>query len=246
MGLKSLTGKLIGLAMFLTALLRVELAVGFGKGTGVNRIHISPLSVTMHFCMQNIHRLPPQIQPYGQKVLTALAVPGELAIEHGIIAAPKVKKSKKKKAPKPNPSLEGRAIQYCKDMKNDKAYKKLLDENTFAIAGGIMTLVFMIATFFMPYEGFQNTLLGLGCFWFGANGAHGSNVEFTIPFYVICGVLVLALFFLAEPSKKDEKKKKKKEKKKVPAKSVEEEWDDGIGGVSMEEVRKRGKKDGCC
>lgn len=234
---RSTVSKLLGAALLVSALLRVDLATAFGTGSGVNRVRVSALSVTTHFGMVNIPRLPAQAQHVAVKLLTALAVPGEVAMDYGLLPPRKTKPSKKK-GPE---TLERRAMNWCNGQKNSRAMSKFVEENTFALAGGLVAFFSSLFAFFLPYEGFGNTLLGLGLFWIGANGAHGEDVQFSAAFYVLVAVLAVALYVLAEESpERAEARKQRAEAAKKKKKDDDYDWEnDGIGGVSRDVMRQR-------
>ncbi|GBG26535.1 Hypothetical Protein FCC1311_027562 [Hondaea fermentalgiana] len=250
MGVKSLLTRLVGVAVCASALLRTDLAVAYGKGSGFPKTPISPLGITGSFAMANLERLPPKAQAVTKRLLTAMAIPGEFAIEQGVLPAPKRKKSSKRPEPK---TLEGKALEWLKRLKASTGMKELLKENTFAVAGALVILASSLLALFWPYECMQNFLLGIGFFWLGVNGALGDDATFTPAFYVTIVILVLSLYFLAEEDpRRAEKEAEAAAKKELEAKEkqeTEDEWNDGIGGVSAETIRKRNAaecKDDCC
>eukprot|EP00512_Aurantiochytrium_limacinum_P006532 CAMPEP_0171514774 /NCGR_PEP_ID=MMETSP0959-20130129/3046_1 /TAXON_ID=87120 /ORGANISM="Aurantiochytrium limacinum, Strain ATCCMYA-1381" /LENGTH=264 /DNA_ID=CAMNT_0012053167 /DNA_START=288 /DNA_END=1082 /DNA_ORIENTATION=+ len=263
MTVKSALTRVLGIIACASVLLRTDLAIAFGKGTGVNKTPVSALGVTANFALNNVDRLPEQMRPVTKRLLVALAIPGEAAIEHGLLPAPK-KSSSPKKRFEPT-TLEGKATEWLKRQKASSGMKEVLSENTFAIAGAGVILFSSLLAVFWPYECMQNLVLGFGFFWFGVNGALGHKASFTPEFFASVIILCLGLFFLAEEDPKRaaerEAARLKKENedfaddededdiKKKKSTSTEDEWDDGIGNVSAETMRSRkaaGCTDGCC
>jgi len=191
-----------------SALLRVELATGFAKKP------ISPLTITTHFAMTQMHQLPAQAQPVAKKFISALALPGEFAIVHQIPGAPPLQRRKSKKYKEPPKSLELRALQWCEYMQHSSVMAKLLEQNSFAIVGGIFTFFSCFLAWLFPIECFQNALIGLGFFWFGLNGAHGEEITFTPAFYVLVAVCALGNFFLWEEDPRKAKQRAEQESNK--------------------------------
>jgi hypothetical protein len=249
MGWRTSVARLLAVGLVAFALLRVELVTGFGKGSGERKVHVSPLAVSTHFAMQHTKRLPPgAAQMVYEKFITALALPGEWAQLNGLMPDLQAKKSKSKASQQ---GVEARAREWVLAQMKNKSMAKFVEENTFLVAGALILLFSMLLAPLFPYEALQNVALGLGCFWFGANGAHGSDARFTYEFFGLAITVALALFLLAEPTKpKDSKAKEAKEadadfkENKVgepcaPKKKKGDDWDDGIGGVTMDDIRKR-------
>jgi hypothetical protein len=276
MGWRKWATRLLAFGMTAFALLRVELVTGFGKGSGERKVHVSPLALSTHFAMQQTPRLPAGItQVVYEKFILGLALPGEWAQLNGVLPDLQAKKSKGKASQQ---SVEARAREWVMAQKKNKSMAKFVEDNTFVVAGALILLFSMLLAPLFPYEALQNVAIGLGCFWFGANGAHGSDARFTYEFFGLAVTVVLALFLLAEPGKpKESKAKEAKEAEadfyEVPSSSLEgsdkaakarapkkkgDDWDDGIGGVTMDDIRKRtaaggghkhgggGGEDSCC
>jgi len=220
--------------------------VGFKVRPTSKEVKVTPLGITAHFTKKHLHRIPyPKVRNFADKFLIALALPGEMVIQYGnpfdMFEAAPIKNSKKKVPA----GIEAKAKAWVEKMAKEKSLAKFLDENTFAEVGAIVTFFSMIMSFFVPIEGFQNTLLGMVIFWVGANGVHGDNVRFEPQFWAIILICGLSMYFLVEP--KSEEELKKKESKKAAKKADDTaDWDDGIGGVSMDQVRKRGGHKGDC
>jgi hypothetical protein len=250
MGWRTSVARLLALGLVAFALLRVELVTGFGKGSGERKVHVSPLAVSAHFGMQHTHRLPAgRTQLVYEKFITALALPGEWAQLNGVMPDLQAKKSKGKASQQ---SVEARARDWVVAQMKNKSMAKFVEDNTFLVAGALILLFSMLLAPLFPYEALQNVAIGLGCFWFGANGAHGSDARFTYEFFGLAITVALALFLLAEPGKPKQSKAKEateaeadfkegsdKAAKACAPKKKNNDWDDGIGGVTMDDIRKR-------
>lgn len=259
--MKGLLIRLVALILLLATIGRVNMSTGFGAGTEYAKVYVSPLSVTSALFYKIKHKVPPQIVPLGEKFLTLIAMPGEVAYENGIyneilqsfpkksVQFPKRSKDKMKKlAKKP---MESRAKDWVKAQDKSKSMTRFLDENTFVWCGSIFMFFSAIFSLLFPFECFQNYFMGMICFWFGSTGAHGTEAQITYEFIFIFVLLALALWFLPEKDPAYEAKLKEKQKKREERRKKElnnDDWDDGIGGVTMEDIRKKtgGKPGGGC
>lgn len=221
--------RLLVVVFIVIVLSHKDFFTAFGKGTGVSKAHISPLSITTRFLeTTKLNKKNYRFRTVSKKMITNMAYVGEIVNSYvdkeSVLSKKKREREqrKRKKKGKKNKNFVQedeyweKAVKWFEKTKSDRSLRRVVDRNYFLSGGAIVCIFFAFVALFVP-DAVVMSLFGFGSMFAGANNQNSPTRPETLA-YIAMGVLFAA--YALGQLKDDGKKKRKRRRKEKTKKKV--------------------------